>query len=400
MKKALPVALLITLFSCLTEENADPGKASTFLRYYNGGFDDQAQAFEETPDKGYILLASTQFTDNNADIQPSKIKLIKVDQFGNTLWQTLYPTFDDASNTSYYKGRGLLVEKDGSGNVTGYTIAGDRIDSSTGISHLFIMQTDANGNFTRGTIHPLENVQGQSLAKDNSGYLVLGSRVVAEEDMIVARFNASNLTLDWTREYGEGGSSFVTGLTTDSQNNIYWGGTVSKNNGPTAMRLIKTAPGEIGTLFDRDFGLPEYNEETGGICYSDFGPYFAFIGTTDENENKDILYQKVSANGEILLTKIIGSEAPEEGNAICTTGDGGLLIIGTSGLDEARDYYMIKLNHLGDVLWSKVFGSKKPDRGVSVRQVSDGSYVILGSTTLGGLNSIMLMKTDSQGNIE
>jgi len=36
---------------------------------------------------------------------------------------------------------------------------------------------------------------------------------------------------------------------------------------------------------------------------------------------------------------------------------------------------------------------------VSVKQVSDGSYVILGSTTLGGLNAIMLLKTDLQGNI-
>jgi hypothetical protein len=401
MKRILPAAFFIAaFFSCLTEESADPGKASTFFRYYNGGYDDQAQAFEETQDKGFILLASTQITNNNVVIQRSKIKLIKTDQYGNTLWQTLYPAFGDATNTSFYKGRGIVVENDGSSNVTGYTVVGDSIDRNTGTSYLYVMQTDAQGNFTRGKGFQLPHVQGQAIAKDNGGYLVLGSRMNVTEDMVIARFN-SDLSIDWTREYGEGGSELVTGLVTDADNNIFWGGTVKRNNNPASMRLVKTVPEAISTEFDLDFGSPEFNEETGGICYSNFGPFFAFIGTTDELGSKDILYKKISTSGNIQFTKIIGDETlPEEGNAICTTSDGGLLIMGTSGLDDARDYYMIKLNHLGDVMWSKVFGSKKPDRGVSVKQVTDGSYVILGSTTLGGLNTIMLMKTDSQGNIE
>src|SRR5690242_20391074 len=100
MKKIFPATLvLLTFFSCLTEESADPGKASTFLRYYNGGFDDQAQAFEETIDAnsetGFIILATTQLTDANATVQPSKIKLLQVDQFGNLRKQTLYPAFND-----------------------------------------------------------------------------------------------------------------------------------------------------------------------------------------------------------------------------------------------------------------------------------------------------------------
>jgi hypothetical protein len=378
---------------------ADPGKGSTFLRYFNGGFDDQAQAFEETSDKGFIILASTQITNNNAVVQRSKIKLIKVDEFGNTLWQTLFPAFGDAINTSFYKGKGILVEKDGAGEVTGYTIAGDSIDKNTGVSYLYIMQTDANGIYTRGKSLPLPNVQGQSIAKDNGGYLVLGSRSNSIEDMVITRFNESNLSVDWTREYGEGGSSFVTGLITDSQNNIFWGGTVRINN-QTDMRLVKTVPESLSTEFGLEYGLPEFNEETGGVCFSDFGPYFAFVGTTDELGSKDILYKKITATGVTQLTKIIGDETiAEEGNAVCTTSDGGLLIIGTSGLDEARDYYLIKLNHLGEVVWSRIFGSKKPDKGVSVKQVSDGSYVILGSTTLGGLNAIMLLRVDPRGNI-
>lgn len=407
MKRILPVGILsLILFACLTEDSADPGKGSTFLRYYNGGFDDQAEAFEETPDNGFIILASTQITNSNVTVQRSKIKLIKVDQYGNTVWQTLYPTFTDVANTTYYKAKGILVEKDGFGAVTGYTIVGESLVRSTDpndvvsySSYLYVMQTDANGNFTRGNSLPLPNVQGQSIVKDNGGYLVLGARSNTTEDMIVARFNESDLSVDWFREYGEGGSENITGLIKDADDNIFWGGTVRINN-QTDMRLVKTKPMELGTTFGREYGQPESNEETAAMCYSGFGPYFAFVGTTDELDSKDILYKKISVTGNTQLTKIVGStDIPEEGNAICTTSDGGLLIIGTSGLDEARDYYLIKLNHLGDIEWSRIFGSKNADKGVSVKQVSDGSYVILGSTTLGGLNTIMLLRADLQGEI-
>lgn len=408
MKKVFPAfILLLTFFSCLTEDSADPGKASTFLRYYNGGFDDQAFAFEETPDKGFIILATTQITNANTDLQRSKIKLIKVDQFGNTVWQTLYPAFtetDPVVTSFYYKGRGLLVEKNANGAVTGYTIVGDRIDATNdvtkrGVSTLFIMQTDAEGNFKHGNILDLPNVQGQSIVKDDNGYLMLGSRINNAEDMVITRFDA-DLNMDWMREYGEGGTSFVTGLMKDAQNNIFWGAT-RKTSEKTNMRLLKTVPESLLTEFGLEYGTPDYNEETGGICYSSFGPYFAFVGTTDELGSKDILYKKISVSGDVQLTKIIGDETlPEEGNAVCTTSDGGLLIIGTYGQDEAGDYYLIKLNHLGDISWSKIFGSKKGERGVGVKQISDGSYVVLGSTTLGGLNAIMLLKTDTQGNIE
>jgi len=415
MKRLLLLSMLLICFSCLTEESADPGKSSTFFRYFNGGYDDQAQAFEETPDKGFTILATTQITKTNVSVQNSKIKLIKTDRYGTRIWQTLYPAFGDLVNTSYYKGRGFLAEKDINDEISKYTIVGDKIDKSTGVPYLFILQTDGNGipiaskevvSYNNGmSVVSLANVEGQSITKLSTGnYLVLASRsnANATEDMVLAEFNKDNLNLEWLREYGESGSTYVTGLftqvTTPGDTSIFWAGTVKKNSDPSAIRFIRTAPNAEGTIFDRPIGESEFNEEIGGICHS--GSRFNLVGTTDENGNKDILYSQLSPSGDPSLTKIIGDEEPQEGNAICKTDDGGLLIIGTTGLDEEKDYYLIKLNFKGDVKWSKVFGSLKADKGVSVKQVSDGSYVILGSTTLGGLGAIMLMKTDSRGNIE
>jgi hypothetical protein len=412
MKRTLLFAMLLICFSCLTEDGANLGKSSTFLRYYNGGFDDVAQAFEETPDGGFIILATTQIT--KATTTKFKIKLIKTDQFGNELWHTLYPTFGDI-DTSYYKGRGFLVEKDVDGVVTGFTIVGDEIDKNTNVSYLFLIKTDANGiplpNKSKSFIvdldgNPLENVEGQSITKASNGnYLVLASRSNedATEDMVLAEINKDNLDLMWIQDYGAGGVSRVTGLTTHA-NTIYWGGTVDRGDN-TDVRFVYTTENET-TAYD-PLTSPEFNEEIGDICFSSFGPRFAIVGTTDENGSRDILFKQVALDGSDWLfpdqsnRRIIGdSEIPEEGNALCVTSDGGALIIGNTGAVDERDYYLIKLNFQGEIQWSKVFGSDKDDTGVSVKELSDGSYVILGATTLGGLNSIMLMKTDSRGNIE
>jgi hypothetical protein len=400
MKRILPIALLLVCFSCLTEESADLGKASTFIRYYNGGFDDQAQAFEET-DEGFVILATTQITNNNVTIQRSKIKLIKTDQYGNNVMQALYPAFSEVTNSAYYKGRGILVEKDGE-TVTGFTIVGDSIDSETGVSYLYILQTDADLNITRERSLSIPDVQGQAIVKDGNGdYLVLASHNNAANDMMLAKFTESNLTLEWSREYGGGESLHLTSLITDGvdpENKIYWGGTVDRGNG-TDIRFITTIENSE-TAFDPPIGLPEFNEEIGSVSFSPVASLFNLVGTTDENGNKDILFKQISTSGNQSSSTIIGDDDPQEGNAICQTDDGGVLIIGTTGLDDAKDYYLIKLDLLGAVTWSKVFGSEKADRGVSIKQISDGSYVILGATTLGGLGSIMLRKTNSRGSIE
>lgn len=407
MKRIIPVALLLVCFSCLTEDGAQVGKASTFTRYYNGGFDDQAQAFDEFTgtntvsgehEKGFIILATTQITNTNVIIQRSKIKLIKTDWYGNSVKEALYPAFENTTNTSYYKGRGILVEKDGE-NITGYTVVGDSIDSQTGISYLYILQTDADLNIIREKSINMPDVQGQSIAKDGDGnYLVLASHINATKDMVLAKFTKGNLNLEWSREYGGGESLYLTSLITNPENKIYWGGTVDRGNG-TDIRFVTTIE-DSETAFDPPIGLPEFNEEIGSICFSPVVSLFKLVGTTDENGNKDILYKQISTSGNEQSTKIIGDGDSQEGNAICNTDDGGALIIGTTGLDDARDYYLIKIDLLGNETWSKSFGSEKADKGVGIKQISDGSYVILGATTLGGLGSIMLRKTNSRGSIE
>jgi hypothetical protein len=397
MKRFLPLAILFLCISCLTEEGADPGKSKTFFRYYNGGYDDEAKAFEETSkDGGFIILATTQVTGTS-----SKIKLLKTDRYGNRVWQTLFPSFSSTDPASY-TGRGILIEKNTDDEVTGYVIVGDSIIAN--VPYLYVQRVNGNGEDPVGrAISSLSNVEGISIAKDNDGFLVLGTkRNDPQYDMVLARLK-NDLSLDWYREYGAGKTTDITSLYNDPVNQeIFWGGTVTLNNDqPTDIRFIKTKPMNESTVFSPNFGEPSFNEVTGGICYSEFGSSFNLVGTTDVSGSLDIIYKRVNRSGTQENSVLIGDEDNDEaGNAIWTTNDNGSILIATAGTGELSDYYLIKLNYFGDVMWSTKFGSNKNDVGVSVRQTTDGSYVVLGTTLLGGRKTIMLSKRNSTGNIE
>jgi hypothetical protein len=95
------------------------------------------------------------------------------------------------------------------------------------------------------------------------------------------------------------------------------------------------------------------------------------------------------------------------GDALSTTNDGGLLLAGTVPSNESlnfgsgeTDLYLIKINAFGDITWQKAIGSRNADHSVAVLQADDGGYVVLAGTTLAGLKTIMLMKTDNNGNIQ
>ncbi len=78
-------------------------------------------------------------------------------------------------------------------------------------------------------------------------------------------------------------------------------------------------------------------------------------------------------------------------------------MLGTIALDDQgtnTDYYLIKIDAFGVKSWIRQHGGKFVDVGCKVIQASDGGYIVLGTTNLANVKSILLMKTDSQGNIQ
>src|SRR5262245_40336111 len=106
MKRLL--AFLILLASCTPKDKLGPAKATTFVRYFNGGSEDDAHAVIESPDGRLVIMANTTYQASEQSAIHFRIKLIKTDAFGNQEWQRFYPDFDTQPYTKSLRGFGII----------------------------------------------------------------------------------------------------------------------------------------------------------------------------------------------------------------------------------------------------------------------------------------------------
>jgi len=417
----LPVALFV--FSCLSEKNVDPGKPYTFVRYFNGGNNDFAQVAEETTEGDIIILGTTRVDAPAQLADSSKIKLIKTDRYGNTLGQNLYPAFG-STTTTLSAGALLQLTTDVSPGIkvtTGFVIAGTQISATR--KDLYLMQVTADSLKPAGGILggkkidfnvPPYNIQESVQAKaiqlnKNDNYLVLASVEANTYNMLLAEIDKNTFAINWVNKYGAGTSTLSHQLFLDASSplpNVYWSGTVTRNS--TDIRFVKTAQNSLNTIFDLPIGDPGFTEEGNDICQ--YGLGFIVVGSSNESGSQDILFKGLTDTGAVLFSKTVpGFSDIDAGNAVCATHNG-FVVLGSvrSATDRDRvvgqdDYFLMKYDGFGNEVWSesRIFGNRtRNDKGASVRQTSDGSLLILGTTDFGGLNTMMLMKANSEGDFE
>lgn len=401
--------LAAILTSCLQEKGVSPGNATTFVRYFNGGNNDEAVSVEELSDGGFIVLGTIGIASSDLGTTTYKMDLIRTDPFGNETWHQVFPAFGsdtDTVTTISCRPRALYVEENG-----GYIIACDRIDAS-GNPNMLLLETDADGNVQQQKEVPdMPGLSAVAMAVSSQGELrVLASINNGGADNMEALGFDSGLNLVWNRAYGAGQSTLAHKLVINSNDELIWSGTVTRNN-RSDIRLIRAMPDAPVADFDQTIGQPEYDEQ--GVDMCTYGSLLAVLGTTNQKESgvgdRDILFQLIDAGGTTVARSQFGfPNQDDEANSIAPANSGGFIILGTitSGLIDNQivgrgenDYYLVKTDAFGSIQWTQVFGSQKNDEGSTVRPTSDGGYVVLGTTEFGGLQTIMLMKTDSNGEI-
>ncbi len=405
----LVVFFLLILWGCSQESAVDSAKSSTFIRYFNGSFEDEAQALLETADNGLVIMANTNFKGFN------RVNLIKTDEFGNLLWQKFYP--ETESTTTSYSGYSISLTPSG-----GYVIVGEKIEVTTTTklpAKLLIITTDAEGNTP--VIKPMDNLstrKGISVAVNPAGNFLVVSSVSSEPsvNLILSEFSNTSLEPTWTRMYGAGAlteNSLPNKLFVDAQGAAYWGGTVLKANQKSSMRFIKTPPNSPNVLFDLTLGKPTDTEFSGDMIR--YGNNFAFIGTSQTGTDS-ITVRRVTESGIQIFSRgyLIKQEDSKElltgelrGNSLTVAQDGGLVLLGTIGIGPPgtistnTNYCLIKIDGFGNTkpVWTKIIGGRFNENGKAIITTRDGGHVILGTTNLANVNSLLLMKVDKDGNI-
>ncbi|GAA0192048.1 hypothetical protein GCM10009122_54780 [Fulvivirga kasyanovii] len=395
--------------SCANEEDVTAGKPETFVKYYGGINSDISSDMKETSDGSYILLGTT-VSEAASDEEVSKIRLIKTDVDGNVIWDRAYPDNQSGESTNNLMGRAVIEISNG------YLVVGDSIyeEDNQELTNMFLLTVDQNGNTIAGKSISFDNASLHGYAvtlTDQGNYFVLATIEgnTAPENMYLAEVSSADLNVVWSQTYGIGDDANISKtIITDENNNVTWSGTTTRN-GENDIRIITTPANSKNTFFDETIGLNNGKNELGfDIRRTPFG--YAIIGSTNNTAagDQDILLTRVNTNGKLLGSVTFGGSKNDTGEAITVTEDGSLLILGSTdsfGRGE-RDFYLIKTDMFGNPVWTenegvdgKIFGSVNMDTGSTLLETSTGHILVLGTTEFGDVDTMVLIKTDDQGNI-
>lgn len=402
------LALGSILGSCLSEDSADPGTPTTWVRYYNNGYNDEAVTFEETADKGFVILANTKIKISDADPERSKIKLIRTDAMGGQIWQKSYPDFGTI-DTINYKANGLFVLP----NDGGYVIAGEDIQTDSTTNALF-MVLDASGNITKTISTSMKaegfrSISAKAVSINSTGdYAVL---VTSGTTWVIPTIIKGDFSSTVSGKWSAGKTSLSNRIYTEGTDEIIFAGTVLKNNSTISTIRLAKIVGDDPVRITWDYPIVDDTYEITASDFTKFGDQYAFIGSTNNTSDgtKDILFRRLDPNtGNETARSSFGLEGQDDiGNSISATQDGGLILLSSintkslTGKDQLTDFYLIKINSFGETPeWQTYFGSRFRDTGAAVRQASDGGYVVLGTSNQGSLNILVLCKANKNGKIE
>ncbi len=422
----------LAFLNCQNLDDAPIENRNTFMHFYEGGNSYVASAAEITSD-GFIIVGTIVVVGDNAD---SKMVIIKTDRYGQTAWETV---LDGGT------GSGVLQ------TANGYIVLGDSIQinpTSEKISDLINnwsrmvtlnskgeMQTDKSFALSKDdpndTVDIHIDFHAKSITKDNQGNLItLGSFRIpgTTENSFIAALNPTTLDTIWTKQYNyiDRNYTLANGVHYNNSGNILWGSSLtisqgSLTRGYITIPVVKDSSTFVnsnyyGEISDRSFIVNDLRPAAIGYCA---------IGTTSQSDGTkgNLFFIRVdesgnfkpgsaryfdginSANNEALNDSTV-SVSEDTGDAITSTKDGGYLLGGTitttpqRGNGE-RDVWLIRLDAGGSVLWSKIIGGSTDETIASIRETSDGGFLICGSKSIGkgGQSSIMLIKTDKNGEL-
>jgi len=310
-----------------------------WTKTYGGTNGDFGYSVQQSSDSGYIFAGGTwSYGVGSADIW-----LVKTNTLGDTVWTKTI------GGSGYEDSRSVQQTNDG-----GYIVAGWTLSYGAGLTDIWLIKTNADGDTA------------------------------------------------WTRIYGGSNYEFAWSVqqTTDS-GYIIAGQTSSYGAGVSDVWLIKTnATG--GILWSKTFGGG--NDEIGfSVQQTTDGGYIVVGETWSYGVGGDVWMIKTNTLGDTVWTKTHGGNAWDRGYSVQQTTDGGYIIAGHTQSYGAvsQDVLLIKTDSNGNQVWTKTIGRDSADVAYEVRQTTDGGYIIGGYTKSfgAGREDFWLIKMKPEGKI-
>ncbi|MCX6274926.1 MAG: T9SS type A sorting domain-containing protein [Bacteroidetes bacterium] len=206
----------------------------------------------------------------------------------------------------------------------------------------------------------------------------------------------------WAHAIGGVNYDVAGAMTLSSDSGLVYAGSTKSYNGNTLDDLYFFKTDSMGSMqWSKTFSTADLDVASAIIRTSDNG--YAITGYTRETGLKRVLLIRTDSNGDTLFTRTYGGNGDDQGVEMLQTSDGGFVIIGktfTQTLGES-DILMMRTDSQGNLLWTKSYGESLWDEGAGIIKLQDGNYLISGSTISFGQGDfdILLMKTDTSGSI-
>jgi hypothetical protein len=305
-----------------------------------GGEDtEHFKAIQETSDGGFIIVG---YVESMGDDQRD-LYIVKTDSMGNLEWSQVY---GDAKDDDAYD-----VVQTGDG---GYFVAGGTKSYGAGLTDLWVMRTDDQGELL------WEKILGG--AKDDVAYSITS---VDGGDYLLAGSTAS---------YGAGGSD-VWVLKINDEGSILWNITLGGPKNDIGRDIAPTT-------------------DDGFIIVGDTSSYGAGWS--------DVWLIKMNADGSVSWNQTHGGSMNDSGRSVKETSEG-FIIAGNSDSfgDSLVEGYTVNVDMEGNLVWEKTFGGSADDYAESVELFADEGYLVTGytSSTGTGESDVWLFSVSGDGNL-
>ena len=312
----------------------------------------------------------------------SDIWLVKTDSNGNEQWKQTF------GGTGWDEAWSVQQTSDG-----GYILAGRTDSYGAGSYDFWLVKTDSNGNeLWNMTFGGTGDDSAYSVQQTSDGGYILAGR---------------------TDSYGAGSYDFWL-VKTDSNGNELWNQTLGGTSGDSAYSVQQTTGGGyilVGRTTSygagrEDFWLVKtdsdgnelWNQTLGGtgydIAYSvqqtaDGGYILAGSTKSYGAGREDFWLVKTDSDGNELWNQTLGGTGYDIAYSVQQTTGGGYILAGRTGSYGAgqSDFWLLKIYSNGIELWNRTFGGIDEDYAYSVQQTADGGYIIAGSTRSYGAGS-------------
>ncbi len=430
----LQVLVITVLSGCTAFDDAPVTNRNTFVYFYSSDTDYAGSVAELDTDGGFIIAGEIQKNNGERDAL-----IIKTNARGQKVWEKVI-TNSTINAIKPYNG--------------GYLLAGDTIALRPGSSDLPLSELE--NTYARIMIL---NAQGAIVDQH-----IITSSVKVDADTLTVdcHANAFDITtggnivmLGSFRAPGGREAAFITELNPADLSNPRWyqpypfldydidvancNAVHATPSGKVvwASSLYNTGVGDITREYVGVSRAPENstydaftpigdsdtrNHSVADIQKSPVG--YCVVGTYAETNgaNGNIYFLHLDQSLSVLTENYIDGErlmlnntildpanrttsnSIDEGQAITSTSDG-FVIAGTITSTPAvgrggTDIILIKLDGSGKLIWKKLIGGGGDERVSSIRETPDKGLLICGTNTVNGLSTILLIKTDRNGNLD